>query len=155
MSPWNCRWWNHGASTLGQATGLDKFVLYLNSLVINGYTFHQLKNKIFGQYQPDSPWFIMVFLWFSHGFPMVFPWFSHGLLGPLAAMALSFAADLVPTEVTTRCFTRTCRGVSLRPWRPRNGPCSTRRPRGPWGSGVAGTAFFRMGWPGWKPGWKP
>ena len=82
MSPWKkSLWWNHGASTLGQATVWDTFVLYSNSLAINGKIYiHQLKNKIFGRYQPDSPWLIMVFLWFSHGFPIV-SW-AHGRHGP-------------------------------------------------------------------------
>ena len=151
MSPWKkSLWWNHGASTLGQATVWDTFVLYSNSLAINGKIYiHQLKNKIFGRYQPDSPWLIMVFLWFSHGFPTVFPLF----LGPMAAMALSFAACLVPHQVTTRCFIRTCRGVSLRPWRSPERPLqysAAKRTLGKWGTERNGV----IGWGGptmWGP----
>ena len=94
-------WWNHGASTLGQATVWDTFVLYSNSLAINGKIYiHQLKNKIFGRYQPDSPWLIMVFLWFSHGFlgpwPLVPPTWcrTRWLLGASPGRAALFRSVL-------------------------------------------------------------
>ena len=131
LGPW--RWWNHGASTLGQATGLDTFVLYFNSLAINGKIYiHQLKNKIFGRYQPDSPWFIMVFLWFSHGFPMV-SW-AHWPPWPGAAPGdYSVLHQDVP-----RCFAPSLAS----PERPLQ-YSAAKRTLGKWG----GTAFFRMGWP--------
>ena len=78
---------------------------------------------------PSSSYgFPIVFSWFSYDFP-IFPWFSY-FSRATTVESVTFCPAPWPSQVTSRCSTRTCRAASRRPWRPQNGPWRCPRPRG-------------------------